>query len=259
MRYAAAIEYSGTNYSGWQIQPHAASVQAGVEEALTHVANHKVEVVCAGRTDSGVHATCQIIHFDSNAERSVYNWVRGANSNMPDDVVCRWVVNIADDFHARFSAQQRSYRYIIFNQPQRSAILERKVTWERRSLDLSLIQDAASSLIGEHDFTSFRTVHCQAKSPVRTIHTLEVTQSAAFVYLDIVANAFLHHMVRNIAGVLLEVGCKAQAVGWVQEVLDARDRSKGGVTAPPHGLYLSSVTYPPEYELPAAPTLINFG
>ncbi len=259
MRFVAAIEYRGTAYKGWQIQPHARSVQEQVTAALAKIADHGIDVVCAGRTDSGVHASYQIIHFDSLARRSPNNWLRGMNSNLPEDVVCLWVTEVDQEFHARFSAQRRAYRYVIFNNMTRPGILATQVTWERRELNLEQMQLAANHLIGEHDFTSFRTVHCQAKSPVRTVHSLELQRTGAFIYLDIVANAFLHHMVRNIAGALISVGCGEQSVGWVSEVLKARDRAKAGVTAPPHGLYLTSVEYPDDYQLPASPALITFG
>lgn len=258
MRFAAAIEYSGTNYKGWQIQPHAPSVQAVVATALSKVADHSVDVVCSGRTDSGVHARYQIIHFDSDAERSLYGWVRGINSNLPEDVVCLWVVEVSDDFHARFGALSRSYRYVIYNDKCRAAIWANQVTWERKSLDLSAMQAAARTLVGEHDFSSFRTVHCQAKSPVRTVSSLQLHQKGHFIYLDISANAFLHHMVRNVAGVLIAVGAGEREPSWVEQVLNARDRTKGGVTAAPSGLYLSSVTYPSEFTLPTARPAIQF-
>ncbi len=259
MRFAAGIEYRGTNYKGWQIQPHAISVQEMVMRALTKVADHAVDIVCAGRTDSGVHASYQVIHFESIAQRSAYNWIRGVNSNLPADIVCNWVVEVSDDFHARFSAQQRGYRYVLLNHPHRPAIFTGQVSWERRPLDLDVMQEAAQSLLGEHDFTSFRTVHCQAKSPVRTVHSLELSQQGAYIYLDIVANAFLHHMVRNVTGVLIAVGSGERSTRWVKEVLQQRDRAKAGVTAPPHGLYLSSVSYASEFQLPAPPALITFG
>jgi len=259
MRFAAAIEYRGTAYKGWQSQPHAPSVQQEVTAALSRIADHSIDVVCAGRTDSGVHACYQVIHFDSPASRSPYNWLRGVNSNLPEDIVCLWVIEVDQEFHARFSAQQRAYRYVISNHKTRPGILANQVTWERRALSLDEMQQAATLLVGEHDFTSFRTVHCQAKSPVRTVHSLELQQHNSFIYIDIVANAFLHHMVRNIAGVLLSIGSGEQPSSWVSEVLEAQDRAKAGVTAPPHGLYLTSVTYPANYQIPAPPTLITFG
>ena len=259
MRFAAAIEYQGTAYQGWQKQPHAESVQQHVTAALSKIADHQIDIVCAGRTDSGVHARYQVIHFDSSASRVPYNWLRGVNSNLPEDIVCLWVVEVDEQFHARFSAQQRAYRYVIYNHHTRPAILANQVTWERQALNLEDMQQAASYLLGEHDFTSFRTVHCQAKSPVRTVHSLEIQQHDVFIYMDIIANAFLHHMVRNIAGVLMSVGCGEQPVNWVSDVLQAQDRSRAGVTASSHGLYLTSVKYPANYQLPAPPALITFG
>jgi len=247
MRIACGVEYNGAGFYGWQRQPHARSVQADIEAALSRVANQPVQVVCAGRTDSGVHATWQIIHFDSPVERSERSWMLGANANLPDDARLLWARAVDDDFHARFSAQERSYRYVILNREVRSALLHRQVTWHYQPLEVSRMREGARHLLGEHDFSSFRALACQAHSPVRTIHRLEVTRSGDYLYLDVVANAFLHHMVRNIAGVLMAVGHGNQEPGWVQKILDQRDRTQGGVTAPAEGLYLIGVRYPEHY------------
>ena len=234
-------------------------MQAAFEAALSRVANQPIQVVGAGRADSGVHATWQIIHFDSQAERSERSWMRGANANLPDDARLLWARIADDDFHARFSAQERSYRYVILNREVRSALLHRQVTWQYKPLDESRMQEGVRYLLGEHDFSSFRALACQAHSPVRTIHRLDVTRSGKYLYLDIVANAFLHHMVRNIAGVLMAVGCGEQEPGWVRDILDQRDRTQGGVTAPADGLYLVGVRYPERYGIESVGFVPEFG
>jgi tRNA pseudouridine38-40 synthase len=259
MRVACAVEYDGAGYAGWQRQPHARSVQAVVERALSFVADQPIQVSCAGRTDAGVHATWQVIHFDTDALRSERSWLLGVNANLPDDVRLVWVQPVDDEFHARFSARARSYRYVILNRDVPGALLRRRVAWEHRPLDEADMQRAAAYLVGEHDFSSFRAVACQAKSPVRTVHRLNVVRSGEMLYLDIQANAFLHHMVRNIAGVLLSVGRGDRPAEWVHEVLQRRDRARGGVTAPASGLYLVGVSYPPEYGVAAGGAGPDYG
>ena len=259
MRIACAVEYDGSGFCGWQRQDHVRSVQGDVEAALSKVANHDVRVVCAGRTDSGVHASWQIIHFDTRAERSERSWVLGTNANLPDDAGLLWAREVDDDFHARFSAQARSYRYVIFNRDVPSALLHRRATWVHQALDVSGMQEGARYLLGEHDFSSFRALACQAKSPVRTIYRLDIKRSGAYLYLDVEANAFLHHMVRNIAGVLMAVGRGVQNSHWVQGVLDKRDRTQGGVTAPAGGLYLVGVRYPEKFGIESLGIVPEFG
>lgn len=250
-RVAACVEYRGTAYRGWQRQKSGVpSVQEAVEKALSRVANHPVQVFCAGRTDAGVHASGQIIHFDSDAVRTPRNWIHGANANLPADISLSWVQPMGMDFHARFSAMARRYRYVIYNDPIRPAHLAHEVTWNYRPLDLTAMRQGASALLGTHDFTSYRAVGCQAKSPIKTIHHLELLQYGRFIVLDIRASAFLHHMVRNIAGVLMQIGCAERPVKWAQQVLEARDRAAGGLTAPAYGLYLVDVTYPEQFDLP---------
>lgn len=250
MRYAVGVEYDGTAFHGWQIQVGVRTVQEQLENALTTVANHPVRVHCAGRTDTGVHATRQVIHFESESQRSVSNWMLGTNVNLPHDVNINWVKPVPDDFHARFSAINRSYRYVIYNTRTRSSLWRNRAVWERRPLDLSLMQCAAEALIGTHDFSSFRAIGCQAKSPVRTVNRLELSNQGDILVLELTANAFLHHMVRNIAGVLISIGCGEKPVTWAKNVLEYRDRTLGGITAPPQGLYLTGVGYPQEYEIP---------
>ena len=251
MRIALGIEYDGTGFYGWQRQPEGRTVQTCIEAALSEVADHQVHVVCAGRTDTGVHASGQVIHFDSKAVRAMNGWVRGTNAHLPPDVRVQWSHPVESAFHARFSATRRYYRYIIHNHPVRSALLRNRAGWEYQNLDESHMMTAARHLLGEHDFTSFRAVACQAHSPVRTIYHLELRRSGNFIYLDIKANAFLHHMVRCIAGVLITVGRGEQAPDWVGEVLAAKDRRLSGVNAPPAGLYLVAVRYPDEFRLPS--------
>ena len=254
MRIALGIEYDGRAFKGWQMQRHTvATVQAAVEAALGSVAAQPVRVVCAGRTDTGVHAVGQVVHFDTTAVRAPRNWVLGANVNLPPEVAVSWALQTADDFHARFSAQSRSYRYLILNRATRSSLLAGRATWEHRPLDVPAMHRAGQALVGTHDFSSYRALGCQAKSPVRTLHSLAVHRHGELIDLRVHANAFLHHMIRNIAGVLLAIGRGERPVEWAAEVLDRRDRTLGGVTAPPDGLYFERVWYPEHFAIPAPP------
>ena len=250
MRIAAILEYDGSRFSGWQRQEQARTVQAVVEEALSKVADEPIQVTVAGRTDAGVHALGQVIHFDTSAVRSDYSWVRGANSNLPSEVALLWAAPVDDGFHARFSATGRHYHYVILNRAIRPTYLAGRVTHEYRLLDVASMREAAQHLIGEHDFTSFRAAECQAKSPVRELRALDVTRHGEFVHIHVHANAFLQHMVRNIAGVLMTVGAGEREPSWAKEVLEARDRRAGGVTAAPDGLYLREIEYPETFKLP---------
>lgn len=250
MRLALGVEYDGSAFCGWQYQDHSPSVQAAVETALGKVADTPVRVICAGRTDTGVHATEQVIHFDTEVERSMRSWVFGANANLPKEVVMLWAQPVSAEFHARFSAIRRRYRYVIFNRAVRPTFLARRTAWNFRPLDEARMAEAARALLGEHDFSSYRAVGCQAKSPVRTVHQLEVSRKGELIFIDIEANAFLHHMVRNIAGVLMAIGAGERPVDWAAEVLDHCDRTLGGVTAPSSGLYLAHVSYPEPFSLP---------
>ena len=251
-RFAACIEYDGTDYSGWQRQGHIRNtIQEHVEQALSFVANERVSAQCAGRTDKGVHATQQIIHFDTDADRNIRSWVLGTNTNLPRDISIRWVKPVTNGFHARFKALSREYHYVINNSPLSNSALNRvRATWDYRPLDADRMQRAGNILLGEHDFTSFRAVECQSKTPVKTIHRLQLERKHNFIIMVIEANAFLHHMVRNIMGVLTAVGAGVKPTSWVDDVLHARDRRAGGVTAPANGLYLTHVAYPEEYNLP---------
>jgi tRNA pseudouridine38-40 synthase len=256
MRIALGIEYDGSAFHGWQVQRHeAATVQGAVERALARVADHPVRVTCAGRTDTGVHALGQVVHFDTEAVRPPRSWVLGSNVNLPASVAVSWARVMDADFHARFSARSRRYRYLILNRPTRSALHAGRATWIHRPLDAARMHEAGQSLVGEHDFSSYRAAGCQAKSPRRTLHSLSVSRYGEILVLRVHANAFLHHMVRNIAGVLVAIGSGDREPGWAGEVLACRDRSLGGVTAPPDGLYFERVHYPEHYAIPLPATL----
>lgn len=257
-KIACRVEYNGSLYSGWQYQNHTHSIQAEVERALSAVANEKIQVVCAGRTDAGVHATAQIIHFETSAIRSDRSWLLGTNTHLAKDIAIRWVSEIEKDFHARFSAISRSYRYIIYNNPSRSALLHKMVTLHYQPLDAEAMQKAAQYLVGEHDFSSYRAAHCQANSPIREISSISVKRIGDFIYIDVSANAFLHHMIRNIVGVLMTIGCGDEPPVWTKTVLGYKDRKKAAVTARPDGLYLVRVQYPDNYRIPMDHPLPQF-
>ncbi len=252
-RFALKIEYDGSRYAGWQYQIHSPSIQEVVETALSRIAAHPVRVVAAGRTDSGVHAWEQIVHFDTAAERPDRAWVMGANTHLPADVRILWARSVQSEFHARNQAIARWYRYRILNRKVASALLRDQATWHHRLLDEERMQAAARYLLGEHDFSSFRGPYCQSKSPFRRVYLLEVRREGDEVSIDIIANAFLHNMVRNIVGVLMAVGSGKHPPDWAGHVLAARDRSVGGVTAPPTGLYFAGIWYPAKFDLPRHP------
>jgi len=258
-RFAAGLEYDGRAYSGWQIQPALATVQDVVQRAFSRVADSTVDCTCAGRTDAGVHALAQVLHFDSEAARGERGWRLGANSYLPPDVSVAWVREVPAHFHARFSALARSYRYLIFNRDSRSALAAGRATWQRRPLDVSRMHAAAQVLMGEHDFSAFRAIECQARSPVRRVEHVEVARRGEWVTLDITANAFLHHMVRNVAGLLMSVGHGESPPERVAAVLATRDRKTNAATAPPDGLYLAAVRYPAEFGIPGPATLADAG
>ena len=250
-RVALIVEYDGSGYSGWQRQRHAPSVQHVLEHALAKVAAGRVELTCAGRTDAGVHAAHQVVHFDPPHERELHAWVLGANANLPDSVSVLSAHAVQSDFHARYQARRRAYRYYFFCRRARPAIWRNRVAWTHRQLDAQRMHDAAQALIGEHDFSAFRAVACQAPHAVREVFRLDVYRQGQLVVIDIEANAFLHHMVRNIAGTLLAVGSADHDVDWPGRLLAWRDRSRSGITAPAAGLYLTGVVYPQHYALPA--------
>lgn len=250
MKIALGIEYDGKNYFGWQRQEKVRSVQQQLEQALSFVANEEISVFCAGRTDSGVHATGQVVHFETNANRTNTAWMFGVNANLPDDIAVSWAKEVSEDFHARFSATARRYRYVIYNNRLRSAILPFGVTHHYQPLDHQLMHQAGQILLGENDFSTFRAAQCQSKTPWRNIHHLNVVRQENYVIVDIQANAFVHHMVRNIVGSLLEVGEKKRPVEWIAEILSKRDRTLAAPTAKAAGLYLVDVHYPLHFELP---------
>jgi len=253
MRIAAGIEYDGSQFHGWQRQAGQRSVQACLEAALSQVADETVQVVTAGRTDAGVHAAGQVVHFDCAARRPMRAWVRGATTRLPRDVAVLWAQEVAPDFNARFSALERCYCYVILNRQVRPALLRGRVTFEYRPLDAARMQAGADLLVGNHDFSAYRAAACQARSPRRELYRLEVRREGSLVTIRAQANAFLHHMVRNIAGVLMAIGAGEREPAWAREVLEGRVRALGGVTAPPDGLYLEAVRYPARYRLPEGP------
>jgi tRNA pseudouridine38-40 synthase len=245
VRIALALEYDGADYCGWQTQDDVSTLQHHVEEAITQVAAHPIQVFCAGRTDAGVHACAQVVHFDTTAIRSPRSWMLG-----PRAISVLWAQEVSNDFHARFSATARLYRYVILNRETRPGLWSGKVSWICGDLDVAAMHAAAQTLLGEHDFSSFRAAGCQAKSAVRTLIRLDVTRHGDLIFVDVEANAFLQHMVRNIVGLLLEIGRGERPTDWAHTVLMMRDRTKAGVTAPPTGLYLVGVRYPAIHQLP---------
>jgi tRNA pseudouridine38-40 synthase len=255
MRIALGIEYDGTAYNGWQRQKNAIGVQTLVEEALTQVANEPIETFCAGRTDTGVHATAQVVHFDCSAERSENGWLLGVNTNLPDDINATWAASVDDEFHARFCARSRSYRYLILNRRMRSALNRNRAWWIYESLDEQAMQQAAGYLLGKHDFSAFRAAGCQASTPVREIITLQVSRTGDWLAVTVTANAFLQHMVRNITGLLVAIGKGDEEPAWAKAVLESRDRTQGGAAAPAHGLTLIDVEYPQQFNIPNGPEL----
>ena len=255
MRIAIGIEYDGTAYNGWQRQRTGLGVQQLLEQALGEVADETVEITCAGRTDAGVHASGQVVHFDTAAARSDRGWLLGANSNLPDDISVSWLRPVSNDFHARFSATARSYRYRILNRLVRSALHRRQAWWVYQDLDHERMHEAAKALLGKHDFSAFRAAGCQASTAVREIASIQVHRDGDWISLEVTANAFLQHMVRNITGTLVAVGSGEEDIAWPSAVLESRDRTRGGIAAPPHGLTLVRVEYPEEFGIPAPPAL----
>jgi tRNA pseudouridine38-40 synthase len=252
MRIALGLEYDGSRFQGWQTQPAGNTVQDALEAALARIAGEPVSVTCAGRTDSGVHARAQVVHFDSAAERPDSAWVRGVNGFLPEAVAVLWAQRVPADFHARYGARSRTYRYVLVSRSVRPALAARYVGWSHARLDVAAMSEAARHLVGEHDFSAFRSSECQAKTPVRTIHELSLEPHGERIDFVLRANAFLHHMVRNIVGTLVHVGKGARAPGWIREVLRSRDRSLAAATFGAEGLYLEAVDYDPSWQLPQA-------
>ena len=259
MRIALGIEYDGTDFCGWQRLKADASVQGAVEQALSKVAAHPVEISCAGRTDAGVHGRCQVVHFDTEAQRDMRGWILGTCSNLPGSVAVLWAQPVLESFHARYAARSRRYRYHILNRPVRAALDARYVTWERLPLDAARMHEAAQALLGEHDFSAFRALSCQATHPRRTVLAVNVRREGEQLFVDIEANAFLHHMVRNIVGSLLLVGRGEQPIEWMAELLAGRDRHVAGPTAPASGLTFLGPRYEAHWGLPTEVCLKESG
>ena len=250
MRIALGLEYDGSQFFGWQSQPQKCTVQDVLQAALGRIADERIVVAAAGRTDTGVHALEQVIHFDTRANRPLSAWVRGVNALLPKSIAILWACFVPEEFHARFSAQARSYRYLLINRPVRSAVRYGKVGWFHAPLDIERMRAASHYLLGEHDFSSFRAAECQAKSPVKNLLKFDITRQGDLIMFDLTAGAFLHHMVRNIVGCLVYVGKSKYPPEWLQEVLESRDRKKAAPTFAPDGLYLCGVTYDAKWQLP---------
>lgn len=252
MRIALGIEYDGSHYSGWQSQPDVSTIQDTLQAALSGIANEPISIVAAGRTDTGVHALEQVVHFDTHIVRPLSSWVRGSNALLPKNIAALWAHAVPEEFHARFSAQARSYQYVLVNRPSRSAVHHGKVGWFHAPLDVDAMRDAAQYLLGEHDFSAFRASECQAKTPVKNLAQLDIRQQADTIIFELTANAFLHHMVRNIVGCLVYIGKGKHPPSWMNEVLVCRNRRQAAPTFAPDGLYLRRITYDAKWGLPQA-------
>lgn len=250
MRIVLGVEYDGSAFCGWQSQPQACAVQDALDKALSEVAGESIVSVCAGRTDAGVHALGQVVHFDTLSERPLSAWTRGTNALLPQTVAVTWSRQIAPEFHARFSATGRRYDYWLLNRPQRPGLLHERAGWFHQTLDVDAMRRAARCLIGEHDFSAFRAAECQAKTPVKVMRELQITRRGEIIRFEFAADAFLQHMVRNIVGSLVYVGCGRQRVEWLAELLRNRDRTRAAPTFSPAGLYLAAVEYDPVWALP---------
>lgn len=253
MRIALGLEYDGAAFCGWQTQPGGCGVQDHLQGALSQLAASPIEVTAAGRTDTGVHAATQVVHFDTEAVREAHAWVRGTNAHLPSNARVHWATETAPDFHARYSALARTYRYLLVNAPVAPAILHARAGWYHRPLDVERMAEAAASLVGVQDFSAFRDAQCQAKTPVREITRAQVTRRGELVVFTFRANAFLHHMVRNLVGSLVYVGAGKHEPAWIAELIAQRDRRHAAPTFAPDGLYLAAITYDPAFSLPAFP------
>jgi tRNA pseudouridine38-40 synthase len=250
MRIALGLEYCGTAHTGWQSQRDGRGVQDALERALAAIAAKRVGTIAAGRTDAGVHATMQVVHFDTDAQRPTTAWVRGVNSHLPADVAVLWAQPVGEEFHARYAALGRHYTYLLANRPVRPALLAGRVGWYHRPLDVAAMNEAAGALTGTHDFSAFRAAECQAKSPSRTLAPVSIRSSDGVVRFDFCANAFLHHMIRNIVGALVYVGAGKQPPSWIGELLAGRDRTRAAPTHAPDGLYFTGADYDAKWALP---------
>jgi tRNA pseudouridine38-40 synthase len=250
MRIALGLEYDGAPFHGWQSQADGSGVQDALERALSEISGARSAVTAAGRTDAGVHATLQVVHFDTDADRPETAWVRGVNALLPPAIAVRWAVGVTADFHARFAATGRHYTYLLLDRPVRPALLHSRIGWYHRPLALGAMREAAEALLGSHDFSAFRAAECQAKSPIKTLDRLEIAREGDMFRFDLHADAFLHHMVRNIIGTLVYVGDGRQRPAWVAEVLASRDRTRAAPTFAAAGLYLTGIDYAPRWNLP---------
>lgn len=250
MRIAIALEYDGRGFCGWQSQLSGCGVQDALQKALTEIAAQPIAVTAAGRTDTGVHASYQVAHFDVQVERPITAWVRGVNSCLPDGLAVTWAKQVPDDFHARFAVEERGYRYVLLNHATRPGLMGGKVGWYHRPLDEAQMQAAAVRLLGQHDFSTFRAAECQAKSPVKHVRHVQLARHGDYLILDIRADGFLHHMVRNIVGCLVQVGSGKAPPEWIDELLELKDRHRAAPTFMPDGLYLSTIRYPSRFDLP---------
>ena len=258
MKLAIGVSYCGAGLEGWQSQPSGNTVQDHLESALSQIAGERIALTAAGRTDAGVHASAQVAHFETNAVRPDTAWVRGANALLPQGIAVQWVTPVMDEFHARYSARSRSYRYVLYNHAVRPALLAGHAGWFHLPLDLETMRRAAACLVGEHDFSSFRSAECQAKSPVRVVESVAIRASGAYVLFDFTANAFLHHMVRNLVGCLVSVGKGKHPPVWIAELIEARDRSRAAPTFAADGLYLLKIRYEERWKLPEFPDMMPF-
>ncbi len=258
MRIALGLEYDGNHFCGWQTQPEGCGVQNCLELALSGMAGHEVGIVAAGRTDTGVHALCQVVHFDTETERPLSAWVRGINANLPASVRVLWAQMVPDEFHARFSARRRDYQFVLYNGPVAPAVMANKASWFHLSLDAEKMAEAASFLEGEHDFSAFRASECQAKSPIRNLYQAQVQKHGDCIVFNFSGNAFLHHQVRNMVGALVYVGKGSFDPDYLQTLLQARDRTKSPPTFSPDGLYLTGVGYEAHWGLPQTRRYIEF-
>lgn len=250
MRIVLGLEYDGSHFCGWQSQPSGCSIQDALETALSRIAQSNIQTITAGRTDSGVHATYQVIHFDTKVKRPLSAWVRGVNASLPDGIAVLWASKLSNSFHARYSARERCYLYLLLNHPIRAGLYHGKVGWFHLPLNLERMRDAAKLLLGEHDFSAFRASECQAKSPVRNVTKLEIIQQGDIITFEIRANAFLYHMVRNIIGSLIYVGKGKHSSQWIRDLLESGDRTYAAPTFSAAGLYLAGITYDPKWKLP---------
>lgn len=253
LKLALGVEYDGSAYHGWQRQPKIPTIQEHLERALSNIANEPIKTFCAGRTDAGVHATGQVIHFETHAQRTKNAWVAGVNSNLPLDIAVNWMSLVPNTFHARFSAVARRYYYIIYNDYLRTALFKHRFTHYHRPLDINKMIRAGQYLQGENDFTSFRSSECQSFTPWRNIHHLNVIRYGKYIIIDIKANSFVHHMIRNIVGSLITVGCGNKPETWIHELLILRNRALSDTLAPATGLYLTEIDYPSHFKLPVVP------